>query len=86
MMTQTFHGVIEGRTIQLDQPSSLPAGTAVRVIVVPERAEAAEHLPPGEGLRRAFGAWKDDDEEGLDEHLEWNRQQRKQETRRDLDA
>jgi hypothetical protein len=35
-----------------------------------------ENHVPGEGLRRAFGAWADDSE-GLDEYLEWNRQQRK---------
>ena len=34
------------------------------------------HVVPGEGLRRAFGAWSDDAEE-LDRYLEWNRQQRK---------
>ena len=33
-------------------------------------------LAPGEGLRRAAGAWAEDAEE-LDEFLEWNRQQRK---------
>jgi hypothetical protein len=39
-----------------------------------------QHVPgqtaPGEGLRRAFGAWTDASEE-LDRYLEWNRQQRK---------
>jgi hypothetical protein len=32
-------------------------------------------LPPGEGLRRAFGAWADDAEE-LDRFLEWTDAQR----------
>jgi len=39
--------------------------------------EAGEQrLPPGEGLRRAFGGWAKDAKE-LDAYLEWNRQQRK---------
>jgi hypothetical protein len=37
-------------------------------------------LPPGEGLRRAFGAWAEDAEE-VDKFLEWNRAQRKLERR-----
>jgi hypothetical protein len=36
-----------------------------------------EQLSPGEYLRRSAGTWSDDPE-GLDEFLEWNRQQRKQ--------
>ena len=86
MDSETFHGVIHGNTISLDNPSHLPVGTQVRVIVVPEPSAPPEKLPPGEGLRRAYGAWKGDDEEGLDAYLEWSRQQRKQETRRDLDS
>jgi hypothetical protein len=30
------------------------------------------------GLLEAAGAWADDDPEGLEQYLEWNRQQRKQ--------
>ncbi len=37
-------------------------------------------LPPGEGLRRAFGAWAEDAEE-VDRFLEWTRAQRKLERR-----
>jgi hypothetical protein len=37
-------------------------------------------LPPGEGLRRAFGAWAEDAEEA-DRFLEWNQAQRKLERR-----
>jgi uncharacterized protein YdhG (YjbR/CyaY superfamily) len=40
-------------------------------------------MPPGEGLRRSAGAWADDPQ-GLEEFLEWNRQQRKN-GRRELD-
>lgn len=42
-----------------------------------------QDLPPGEGLRRAFGAWAKDAEQ-VDQFLEWNRAQRKLE-RRPLD-
>lgn len=86
MNSETLHGVIQGTTIQLDVPSNLPSGTQVRVIVVPDALIGGEQLPPGEGLRRAYGAWKDDDEEGLDEYLEWSRQQRKQESHREFDT
>ena len=69
-----FKGVIHGKTIELEQEPGLPAGQTVMVMVQP--VIVAEKLPPGEGLRRAFGAWKEDAEE-LDQFLEWNRQQRK---------
>jgi hypothetical protein len=67
-----FKGVVHGRIIELDHEPGLPDGEKVTVTV----EVAANGLPPGEGLRRAFGAWADDPE-GLDEFLEWNRQQRK---------
>jgi hypothetical protein len=35
-----------------------------------------EHLPPGEGLRRSFGAWAEDAEE-LDDYLADSRRRRK---------
>ena len=41
-----------------------------------EAWEQVKDLPPGEGLRRSFGAWAEDAEE-LDKFLEWSRQQRK---------
>jgi hypothetical protein len=64
---QIFEGIVHGRTIELSQESGLPEGQAVSVIVKPVEAQA-EHLPPGEGLRRAFGAWADEAAE-LDEFL-----------------
>ena len=66
-------GVIHGKTIELDDDAGFPDGQEVKVTVEP----ATEGLPPGEGLRRAFGGWAENAEE-LDEYLEWNRQQRKQ--------
>jgi hypothetical protein len=62
-----FEGVIHGRVIELSRESGLPEGQAVSVIVKPVELPA-EKLPPGEGIRRAFGAWADEAEE-LDEFL-----------------
>lgn len=59
---------------ELDQEPEVPNGQQVavdlRMIAEPEQ------LSPGEGLRRAFGAWVEDADE-LDRYMEWNRQQRK---------
>lgn len=66
----SIRGVIHGKTIELDQEPGLPDGEQVVVTV-----QRAERLPPGEGLRRAFGAWAEDAEE-LDRFMEWNREQR----------
>lgn len=77
-MTPTIQmrGTIHGQTIELEQPISIGEGVLVEVTI--SRVGLAEHeiLPPGEGIRRSFGAWADDAEE-LDAYLEWNRQQRK---------
>lgn len=58
-MIETIHGVIDGNTIRLDHASALPAGTSVRVVITQEAGAAHEDAPPGEGLKRAFGAWAD---------------------------
>lgn len=75
-MSQTkIKGVIHGRTIELDTEPGLPEGQAVSVIlepVAPKNSQAAL-----EALKRAAGAWENDDPEGLEQYLEWNRQQRK---------
>jgi len=73
-LAAVFKGVVHGKTIELDQEPGFPDGQAVTVMVQP--VSAAGKLPPGEGLRRAFGAWAEDAAE-LDQYLEWNRQQRK---------
>jgi hypothetical protein len=67
-------GTIRGKTIELQDDPGLPDGQKVSVTV---QVASTDQLPPGEGLRRAFGAWAGDDEEELDKYLEWNRQQRK---------
>jgi hypothetical protein len=70
--TLVRNGVVRGTTIELSEDSGLRDGQKVRVTV----QVIDENHVPDEGLRRAFGAWADDSE-GLDEYLEWNRQQRK---------
>ena len=66
--------LIQGQTVMLDDDPGLPDGQPV--IVIPETRPASDE----EGRRRllrAAGAWAGDDEEGLEQYLEWNRQQRK---------
>jgi hypothetical protein len=73
MNTETgIRGIAHGKTIELEQDSGLPEGQSVVVVMRP--IQAPEDLT--ERLKRSFGAWADDSE-GLDEYLEWNRQQRK---------
>jgi hypothetical protein len=74
-MTKTIHGRAHGKTIELDEDLGVPDGQAVRVTVEPLPSPEPGQLPPGEGLRRAFGAWAGDADE-LDKFLEWNRGQR----------
>lgn len=78
MSSSVFKGVVHGKTIELDQEPGLPDGQPVTVTVQP--TPIGRKLPPGEGLRRAFGAWSEDAAE-LDEYLAWNRQQRQQDRR-----
>ena len=73
--TTVRRGIVHGKTIELDEETGLSDGQEVNVLVQPVEA-GAQRLPPGEGLRRAFGGWAEDAEE-LDAYLEWNRQQRK---------
>lgn len=76
-MSQTktiIKGIVHGRTIELAADAGLPDGQEVDVILKP--TIETEGLAPGEGIRRSAGAWADDPE-GLEEYLEWNRQQRK---------
>jgi hypothetical protein len=68
-------GVVHGKTIELDEETGLLDGQEVNVLVQPVES-GEQRLPPGEGLRRAFGGWAEDAED-LDAYLEWNRQQRK---------
>ncbi len=68
-------GVIHGRTVELTEEPGLPDGQEVTVTLRPVDASATQ-LPPGEGLRRAFGSWADDAQQ-LDEFLAEIRRSRK---------
>lgn len=80
--SMVLRGIVHGKTIEIDRELGLPDGQAVTIVVQPTAGGA--QLPPGEGLRRAFGTWADDAEE-LENFLEWNRQQRKI-GRREIDS
>lgn len=73
-MTQftNIRGVVRGRTIQLDEDLSVPDGETVTVTIAYEKSSRSK-----DSLMAAAGSWADDDE-GLDDFLEWNRQQRKE--------
>jgi hypothetical protein len=73
-----LRGVITGKIIELEKESGFPPGQEILVTIEPAKLgkDNQEDFPPGEGLRRAFGAWAEDAEE-LDKYLEWSRQQRK---------
>jgi hypothetical protein len=68
-------GTIHGKLIELAEETGLPDGQQVTVFVQPVAVSAERPLPPGEGLRRAFGAWAEDADE-LDRYLQWNQEQR----------
>lgn len=73
-VNSTYHGIVHGRTIELDAEIGLPDGQAVAVTVQP--VMPSKRLAVGEGIQRSAGGWSDDPT-GLDSYLEWNRQQRK---------
>ena len=56
-----FHGVVHGKTIELNEETGLPDGHAVSIRLLPART-------PGEGIRASAGGWADGGEE-LDEWL-----------------
>ena len=72
--SNVHHGVVHGKTIELDDSPGLPDGQEVLVTVETRQQESGDSASE-EGLRRAFGAWADD-ADGLDEFLRWNRGQR----------
>lgn len=63
-------GVINGNTVVLDASPGLKDGEVVDVVL-------SVSLPPGEGLRRAAGAWAEGGEE-LDRFIEETYRLRKQ--------
>jgi hypothetical protein len=76
----TITGTVRGRQLDLDQETGLPDGQQVSIVIRPVR----EPLPPGEGLRRAFGGWADD-AEGLNEFLAEMRRSRDAELNRKIE-
>jgi hypothetical protein len=76
MTPVTYKGIVRGKTIELEDSPGLPDGKQVTGTMQASDPDVQEKLPPGEGIRRSAGAWKDDDPEGLDRYLEWCRQQR----------
>lgn len=82
-MTHSTTGIVYGKTIELHDSPGLPDGEEV-FVTVEARAASAETPVAGDGIKRAAGSWNDDPE-GLDAYLEWNRQQRKT-GRRPLDG
>ena len=76
-MATSLKGIVHGKVIELEQEPGLPDGQEVAVILQPVSGGASPTSPAAlEALRRAAGAWAED-AEGLDQFLEWNRQQRK---------
>ena len=78
----TLTGVIHGKTLELDQPTGLPDGERVSVVI--QSTAASQKTAPGEGLRRSFGGWADD-AEGLDEFLKEMRRSRDADLGRELE-
>ena len=74
----SLQGIVHGKIIELDDELGLPDGQRVALIVQPleSASSSGERMPPGEGLRQAFGAWSEEAEE-LEKYLAWNRSQRK---------
>jgi hypothetical protein len=80
-MTLSVKGIVHGNTIELAGPLGVPDGEEVLITVETSSGLLpATPLAPGEGIRRAAGAW-DDDPAGLDAFLKWNRLQRKSDRR-----
>lgn len=76
-MRVVFDGIAHGRSIELNNDAGLPDGQPVHVIITPINSGAPQATQRArELLQSAAGMWCDDPE-GLEEFLEWNRQQRK---------
>ncbi len=75
-----LRGVIRGRTIELEQDTGLPDGATVAVRL----SDASAGLSEEEKIRRLkqlAGAWAGDDDEGFEEFLKWNYEQRDRSSR-----
>ena len=79
-MTKTVHGVIHGKTIELEENPGVAEGQEVEITIRP----IPNRTPWGEGLLRCAGAlasdWTDEDDRILEEiHAD-----RKRDTRREI--
>ncbi len=77
-MGEVIHGVIRGKTIQLDEHPGISDGQAVEVVLRP----VSPPRPWGEGLKRYAGALADSPE--MDRAMEQIQSERKQDTRPEL--
>ena len=74
MQTQ-LRGVVHGLRIDLQDDPGLPDGEEIVITIVNSNRLTDEERR--ECLRRSAGGWANDDPEGLEEYLKWNRAQRK---------
>lgn len=71
--TESFQGVLQGQSIKLDRPPSLPDGSKVNVTVRKAKLSAPEREAK---LKELFGGCSDDAVD-LDNFLNWNQNQRR---------
>ena len=70
----TLNGRVHSQTIEFHEPLPCGDGQRVRVLLLPDTAVLpAERLPPGEGLRRAFGILSQEEGDDLDRFIEASR-------------
>lgn len=77
-MDRVAHGIVRGKTIELDEDLGLPDGGHVEIVV----RTAAGSETWGDGIRRSAGGWVNYPE--VDAVLEQIHQQRQSERRADL--
>ncbi|MFL5244515.1 MAG: hypothetical protein ACJ8FY_20640 [Gemmataceae bacterium] len=67
---------MHGKTIELETQPGLPEGQQVMVTLEPAPVLQTRGELSLEALKRAASSWSDDPE-GLEQFLQWNRQERK---------
>lgn len=79
-MTRTIHGVVRGKTIELEENPGVAEGEAVEITI----KAIPSHRPWGEGLRRCAGALANDWTEEDDRILEQIDAERKRDPRSEI--
>jgi hypothetical protein len=79
-MTKTIHGIVHGKTIELDEDPDIAEGQLVEITI--KTVPAIN--PWGEGLRRCAGALAGDWTEADDRILDEIQHDRKRETRKEV--